>query len=92
MPSTWRPDLDSLSFRPQGHGGHCVVHRRAFQTLLGFRPSPEDCAACFAERRAAFHRAAAAKIIRVSLHKDANFHLTSRDVARALGTPHASAD
>jgi Protein of unknown function (DUF1488) len=83
MSSAWRSDLDSFSFRPQGHDGYCVVHRRAFQTLLGFKPAPEDCAACFAQRRAAFEQAAAAKIARGTLRPDANFHLTSRDVMRA---------
>jgi hypothetical protein len=83
MSSAWRSDLDSLTFRPKGHDGDCVVHRRAFQTLLGFKPAPEDCAACFVERRAAFEEAAAAKIARGALRPDANFHLTSRDVMRA---------
>jgi hypothetical protein len=82
MQSSWRSDIDSLSFRPPGHGGDCIVHRRAFRTLLGFNPSPQDCATCFAERRAAFLGAAAAKIARERLGTDANFHLTSRDVAR----------
>jgi hypothetical protein len=83
MSGAWRSDLDSLSFRPQGHDGNCVVHRRAFQTLLGFKPAPEDCATCFVKRRAAFEQAAAAKIARGALQLDANFHLTSRDVMRA---------
>ncbi len=83
MSSAWRPDLDSLSFQPQGHAGHCIVHRRAFQTLLGFKPTPEECAACYLRKYAAFQRAAAAKISRAALSTDANFHLTSRDVLRA---------
>jgi hypothetical protein len=81
--SAWRSDLDSLSFRPRGHDGYCVVHRRAFETLLGFKPAPEDCATCFVSHRAAFEQAAAAKIARSALRPDANFHLTSRDVMRA---------
>jgi len=83
MSSTWRSDLDSLSFQPQGHAGHCMVHRRAFQTLLGLKPTPEECVACFLRKHAAFQRAAAAKISRAALPIDANFHLTSRDVLRA---------
>jgi hypothetical protein len=83
MGSTWRADINSLSFQPSGHDGHCVVHRRAFQTMLGFEPTPEQCAARFLERHEAFQRAAAAKIARAALPATANFHLTSRDVIRA---------
>jgi hypothetical protein len=83
MSSAWRSDLGSLSFQPQGHAGHCIVHRRAFETLLGFKPTPEECADCYLREHAAFQRAAAAKISRAALAKDANFHLTSRDVLRA---------
>jgi hypothetical protein len=83
MSSAWRSDLDSLSFQPQGHAGHCMVHRRAFQTLLGFKPTPADCAECYLREHAAFQRAAAAKISRAALPNHANFHLTSRDVLRA---------
>jgi hypothetical protein len=83
MSSAWRSDLDSLSFQPHGHAGHCIVHRRAFQTLLGFKPTPADCAACYVRKQAEFQRAAAAKISRAALTADANFHLTSRDVRRA---------
>jgi hypothetical protein len=82
MASAWRSDLDSLSFRPEGHEGQCVVHRRAFQTLLGFEPTPDDCATCFLQRQDAFQRAAAAKISRAALACDSNFHLTSRDISR----------
>jgi hypothetical protein len=81
--SAWRSDLDSLSFQPQGHTGHCMVHRRAFQTLLGLRPAPEECAAYYLLNHAAFQTAATDKISRAALPKDANFHLTSRDVLRA---------
>jgi len=84
MPGEWRSDIDSLSFQPQGHTGRCVVHRRAFQTLQGFKPTPEDCVAYYLRERAAFQRAAAAKISRAALPAGANFHLTSRDVLRAV--------
>jgi hypothetical protein len=84
MAGTWRPDIDSLSFQPHGHVGQCVVHRRAFATILGFEPTPDDCAACFQQRLAAFEEAAAAKISSAALATDANFHLTSRDILRAV--------
>jgi hypothetical protein len=80
----WRDDLNSLGFQPSGHNGSCVVHRRAFATLLGFAPSPTDCVAWFEEHSAAFEWAAAAKISRAALPAAANFHLTSRDIRRAL--------
>ena len=83
MDSNWRSDIDSLSFQPRGHAGHCVVHRRAFATILGFDPTPVDCTACFQQRVSAFEAAAAAKISRAALAADANFHLTSRDIVRA---------
>jgi hypothetical protein len=85
MDSTWCPDIDSLSFQPRGHAGRCVIHRRAFATILGFEPTPDDCATCFQQRLAIFEAAAAAKISRAALAADANFHLTSRDILRTVG-------
>jgi hypothetical protein len=84
MLSTWRSDLDSLSFQPDGHASQCLVHRRAFRTILGFDPAPADCAACFLQHRSAFLAAAAAKIGRAALPANASFHLTSRDIHRQL--------
>jgi hypothetical protein len=82
--SRWRTDVDALSFRPQGHDGDCMVHRHAFRTLLGRMPSPEECAVFFRAHEPAFHVAANAKIARTGLAVDANLHLTSRDLARAM--------
>jgi hypothetical protein len=84
MAATWRPDVESLCFQPAGHDGPCFIHRRAFATILGFEPTPEDCTACFQQRLATFEAAAAAKIRRAALAGDASFHLNSRDVLRAL--------
>ena len=36
----WRDDIDALEFQPTAHRGLCVVHRRAFRTLLRTTPSP----------------------------------------------------
>ncbi|MBS0420823.1 MAG: hypothetical protein JSR66_24140 [Proteobacteria bacterium] len=83
MTATWRSDVDSFCFTPSGHAGLCFVHRRAFATILGFDPTPEDCAACFRDRGAAFEAAAAAKINRSALAAGAHFHLNSRDILRA---------
>jgi hypothetical protein len=83
MEPIWRADINSLSFQPRGHLGSCVIHQRAFGTLLGFDPAPEQCAAYFRQRTEAFELAAAAKIARAGLAPNANFHLTSRDVLRS---------
>lgn len=88
--STWRSDLNSLSFQPDNHAGQCLIHRRAFQTILGFQPTPEQCAACYIELRHVFQQAAAVKIRRAALTSDARFHLTSRDVLRARKAPAAA--
>lgn len=79
----WCADIDALSFQPDGHEGCCVVHRRAFGTLLGFAPSPADCERYFDTNQSAFQRAAAAKITRAHLARASHFHLNSRDIARA---------
>ena len=81
--AVWRQEIEALAYRPEGHGGWCAVHRLAFRTLLARDPGPDECLAGFAERQAAFQRAAAVKIASRKLPSDANFHLTSRDVERA---------
>jgi hypothetical protein len=81
----WRSDIDALAFAPDGHAGLCTVHRLAFRTLLGRMPTPQDCIAFFKSNERAFHSAAGAKILRRGLVSGANFHLTSRDVAAAIG-------
>ncbi len=82
--SQWRHDIDALAFQPEGHRGICVVHRLAFRTLMRVVPTPAACIAFFAAREGAFRAAAEAKISRRGLPPGANFHLTSRDLARAL--------
>src|SRR4030088_2797437 len=39
----WRDDIDALAFQPADHAGLCMVHRRAFRTLLRTVPSPQGC-------------------------------------------------
>lgn len=87
MQCRWHPDIDALSFLPEQHTGRCFVHRRAFQTLLDFPPSAEDCQDFFMTRQPAFQAAAAAKIARDRLEPPANFHLNSRDIKRSLVPP-----
>ncbi|MBM6592910.1 hypothetical protein [Microvirga pudoricolor] len=90
--ASWHPGVDSLRFRPHGHEGDCFVHRLAFRTLIGTAPSPEECAAFFVKQADAFGVAAALKIERRNLATDAHFHLTSRDILRAMenGLKHQS--
>ena len=88
MPSSktpiWRDDIDALAFQPREHTGFCMVHRRAFRTLLRATPSPRDCMEFFFAHQEAFQAAARAKLQRVQVAATANFHLTSRDIAREL--------
>jgi hypothetical protein len=78
----WRADIDSLAFRPPGHMGECVVHRRALRSLIGHDPTPEEALALHRQEADGFARAAAAKIAKARLSPSANFHLTSRDLRR----------
>jgi hypothetical protein len=80
----WRDDIDALAFRPGEHSGLCMVHRRAFRTLLRAAPSPQACIEFFNAHQAAFQAAAHAKLQRVDVPETANFHLTSRDIVRQL--------
>lgn len=84
IPAIWRSDIEALAFRPDGRPGFCMVHRRAFRTLMGFSPTPEDCEVFFRSNRGAFQAAAHAKIIEKNIARGSNFHLTSRDIARRL--------
>jgi cob(I)alamin adenosyltransferase len=81
----YRADLDSLTFVPVGHDGHCTVHRRALQTLLGVAVTGEDCNRYFHAQRPVLEAAASAKIARAALARASNFHLTSRDLKRCVG-------
>jgi hypothetical protein len=82
----WRIDIDSFTFRPADHEGICVVHRRAFETLVGAPLTAVACEEYFSSNLDAFQAAAAAKITRVALTPGAAFHLTSRDIKRYLAS------
>ena len=94
MSAQWRAAIDSLAFRPDGHLGHCIVHRRALRTLIGTDPTPAMALAYFRRHAGLFATAAAAKIGKAGLETAANFHLTSRDLRRqrdvATGTESAA--
>jgi hypothetical protein len=83
-PPIWRNDIDALAFQPAEHVGLCMVHRRAFRTLLRATPSPRQCVEFFNAHQEAFQAAARAKLLRTHVAAAANFHLTSRDVSRQL--------
>jgi hypothetical protein len=83
-PPIWRNDIDALAFQPEEHIGLCMVHRRAFRTLLGAPPSPRQCIEFFSAHHKAFQAAARAKLLRTRVATTENFHLTSRDVSRQL--------
>lgn len=80
----WRDDIDALAFQPRDHRGLCMVHRRAFRTLLRAAPSPQQCVDFYISHEQAFQAAARAKLLRAAVADAANFHLTSRDVVRQL--------
>jgi hypothetical protein len=80
----WRDDINALAFQPADHSGLCMVHRRAFRTLLRSAPSPQQCVDFYRTHRDAFQAAARAKVVRADVADTANFHLTSRDVTRQL--------
>ncbi|MFH0295734.1 hypothetical protein AAFX91_00635 [Bradyrhizobium sp. 31Argb] len=88
----WRSDIDSSAFRPTGHMGICVMHRRAFRTLLGYTPSPRQCIDFYLIHRDSFEAAAHAKLIARSIRETENFHLTSRDIRRRIKNSVASGD
>jgi hypothetical protein len=81
--AAWRGDIDALAFATDSKG-FCMVHRRAFGTLLKSAATPADCLAYFRRHEGAFRAAASAKIVRAGLAPGTNLHLTSRDVAREL--------
>ena len=57
-PPIWRNDIDALAFQPGEHIGLCMVHRRAFRTLLRVMPTPRECVAFFNTHQEAFQAAA----------------------------------
>jgi len=83
-PSIWRNDIDALAFQPEEHIGLCMMHRRAFRTLLQAPPSPQQCIEFFCAHHEAFQAAARTKLLRTRVATTENFHLTSRDVSRQL--------
>jgi hypothetical protein len=61
---TWRDDIDALEFQPADHPGACMIHRRAFRTLLRTTPLPQQCVDYYHSNRDTFQAAARAKVRR----------------------------
>ena len=80
----WRDDIDALAFQVADHAGLCIVHRRAFRTLMRTVPSPRQCVDFYHSHADAFQAAARVKVARADVADATNFHLTSRDVTRQL--------
>lgn len=79
---TWRQDLQAVSFRPEGHGAACMIHRLAIRTLAGRLLTPEECLSFAASRLDLLQAAAARKIAAHQIAPERSLHLTSRDVRR----------
>jgi hypothetical protein len=59
--------------------GSVFVPRRVFQTLVGSRPTPEQCVQHYRLNRTGLERVAEAKIRERQLDEDANIRISGRD-------------
>jgi hypothetical protein len=60
----WREDVDAVEFQPTDHQGVCLMHRRAFRTLMRAPSSPQQCVDFYNTHQDAFQAAARAKVLR----------------------------
>jgi Protein of unknown function (DUF1488) len=60
--------------------GRVFVPRRVIQSLLGARPTPEDCVRYVHLERTGFERVAEAKVRARELDPDANIRIAGRDL------------
>jgi hypothetical protein len=60
--------------------GSVFVPRRVFQSLIGSRPTPEECVQHYHLNRAGLERIAEAKIRERQLDDDANIRISGRDL------------
>jgi hypothetical protein len=84
LSALWRNEIDSLAFQPVGHEGFCVIHRRAFRSLLNSEPTSQSCLDFFIHSQPLFEQAALEKIQRAGIALTENFHLNSRNIRRLL--------
>jgi hypothetical protein len=82
--AAWNEAEDAVEFpvRLGEYEGTVFVGRRVFHTLLGARPSPEQCVEYFHLNRTEFERLAEQKIIARELSHDANVRIVGRDLGR----------
>jgi hypothetical protein len=60
--------------------GSVFVPRRVFQTLIGARPTPEQCVQHYHLNRAGLERVAEAKVRERLLDEDATIRISGRDL------------
>jgi hypothetical protein len=65
--------------------GSVFVPRRVFQSLIGSRPTPEQCVQNYHLNRAGLERIAEAKIRERHLDDDANIRISGRDLRHLKG-------
>jgi hypothetical protein len=65
--------------------GSVFVPRRVFQTLIGSRPSPEQCVEHYHLNRTGLERIAETKIRERQLADDANIRISGRDLRDLKG-------
>jgi hypothetical protein len=65
--------------------GSVFVPRRVFQSLIGSRPTPEQCVQNYHLNRAGLERIAEAKIRERQLDDDANIRISGRDLRHLKG-------
>jgi hypothetical protein len=82
--AAWNEAEDAVEFPVHlgEYEGAVFVGRRVFHTLIGVRPSPEQCVEYFHLNRTAFERLAEQKIIARQLSDDANVRIDGRDLNR----------
>jgi len=67
------------------YAGSVFVPRRVFQSLIGSRPTPEQCVQNYHLNRAGLERIAEAKIRERQLDDDANIRISGRDLRHLKG-------
>jgi hypothetical protein len=82
--AAWNEAEDAVEFpvRLGEYEGRVFVARRVFHDMIGARPAPERCVELFHLNRAAFERAAEAKLRARELSADANIRIDGRDMRR----------
>jgi hypothetical protein len=67
--------------------GSVFVPRRVFQTLIGSRPTPEQCVQHYRFNQQGLERIAEAKVRERQLDDDANIRISGRDLRHLKARP-----